>query len=176
MSRPPCEAFTPGDSPIAIVGKINNALALAAIDEAAAARGLRVGQALADARGAVPDLAVHEEDAGADAALLETIAEWCERYTPLVALDPPDGLYLDITGCAHLFKPDGKHDEDGEAQLAADLSARLTGQGFAVKAAGPVPLGLGKIVPRRGAGRITPAPLEFVETFVFPSQSEQNEG
>ena len=124
-----------GDPPIAIVGKINNALILAAIDEAAAARGLRAGQALADARGAVPDLLVHEEDAGADTALLEKIAEWCERYTPLVALDPTDSLYLDITGCAHLFAPDGKRDEDGEMQLAADLTARLTGQGFAVKAA-----------------------------------------
>lgn len=130
-----------GDAPIAVVAKINNALRLAAVDEAATARGLRVGQALADARGGVPDLAVHEEDTGADAALLEAIAEWCERYTPLVALDPPGGLYLDITGCAHLFAPaplftpDGKHGEDGETRLAADLSARLTAQGFAVRTA-----------------------------------------
>jgi protein ImuB len=121
------------DAPIAIAGKVDNALKLAAIDETAAARGLRAGQALADARGAVPGLVVHEEDANADAKLLEAIAGWCERYTPLVALDPPDGLYLDITGCAHLFAPDEKH--DGEAQLAADLSARLSAQGFAVRTA-----------------------------------------
>ena len=31
------------------------------------------------------------------------IADWCDRFTPLVALDPPHGLFLDITGCAHLF-------------------------------------------------------------------------
>ena len=36
-------------------------------------------------------------------SLLEAIADWCDRYTPLVGLDPPDGLMLDITGCAHLF-------------------------------------------------------------------------
>ena len=24
-------------------------------------------------------------------------ADWCDRYTPLVGLDPPDGLFLDIT-------------------------------------------------------------------------------
>ena len=45
------------------------------------------------------------------AALLEAVADWCDRYTPLVGLDPPDGLMLDITGCAHLF--------GGEAALGA---------------------------------------------------------
>ena len=37
------------------------------------------------------------------AALLERIAEWCDRFSPFVAADPPDGLILDITGAAHLF-------------------------------------------------------------------------
>ena len=36
-------------------------------------------------------------------SLLDTIAEWCLRYTPLVACDSPDGLLLDIGGCAHLY-------------------------------------------------------------------------
>ena len=31
------------------------------------------------------------------------VADWCQRYTPLVAADPPDGILLDIGGCAHLF-------------------------------------------------------------------------
>src|SRR5262249_55609876 len=38
-------------------------------------------------------------------------------YTPLAAPDPPDGLWLDITGCTHLF--------GGEAGLAQDLAGRL---------------------------------------------------
>ena len=42
-------------------------------------------------------------DPGADRALLDAVADWCDRYTPLVALDGDDGLMLDITGCAHLF-------------------------------------------------------------------------
>ena len=36
----------------------------------------------------IPSLAVADEDPAADAALLEKIADWAERYTPLVALDP----------------------------------------------------------------------------------------
>ncbi len=39
----------------------------------------------------------------ADRCLLEGLADWCDRYTPLVAIDGTDGLFLDITGCAHLF-------------------------------------------------------------------------
>jgi protein ImuB len=34
---------------------------------------------------------------------LKQLAEWCDIYTPLVGLDPPDGLLFDITGVAHLF-------------------------------------------------------------------------
>ena len=44
-----------------------------------------------------------DADEAADAKTLNAIADWCDRFTPLVALDPPHGLFLDITGCAHLF-------------------------------------------------------------------------
>ena len=51
----------------------------------------------------VRDLQVYDADEAADAKTLNDIADWCDRFTPLVALDPPHGLFLDITGCAHLF-------------------------------------------------------------------------
>ena len=75
----------------------------------------------------IPTLEAIEEDAVADRILLESIADWAERYTPLVALDPPAGLILDITGATHLF--------GGEEALLADLAARLGGQGFLARAA-----------------------------------------
>lgn len=58
---------------------------------------------LAEARARIPGLAVEDADPAADARLLSRLAGSCEIFTPLVALDPPDGLLLDITGCAHLF-------------------------------------------------------------------------
>ncbi len=73
-----------------------------------------------------PGLAVAAEDPAADAQLLDNIADWCLRYTPLVALDPPDGVLLDIAGCAHLF--------GGETALINDLVRRITGFGFAARA------------------------------------------
>ena len=48
--------------------------------------------ALADARAMYPQIAVADADEQADLALLEAVADWCDRYTPLVGLDPPDGL------------------------------------------------------------------------------------
>jgi protein ImuB len=109
------------------VAKVKSALRLVALDERAEHLGLSRGQTLADARAMIPSLDIVEEEPLADAALLASIADWAERYTPLVALDPPDGLMLDIAGCAHLF--------GGEAALATDMIARLESQGFAARAA-----------------------------------------
>ena len=65
--------------------------------------GLSIGLPLANARAICPELTVFDADEVADRKTLDDIADWCDRFTPLVALDPPHGLYLDITGCAHLF-------------------------------------------------------------------------
>ena len=68
-----------------------------------------------------------DADEAADRKTLDDIADWCDRFTPLVALDPPHGLFLDITGCAHLF--------GGEAALLQTVCGALTRRGFAVSAA-----------------------------------------
>src|SRR3546814_13930435 len=74
---------------------------LTACNAAAHALGLAPGLPLADARVRVPDLAVADADPAADARLLARLADACDRYTPLVALDPPTGLTLDVTGSVH---------------------------------------------------------------------------
>src|SRR5262249_42828022 len=79
------------------------------------------------ARAMYPALTAVPEDQAADARLLDEIADWCQRYTPLVAADPPDGILLDIGGCAHLF--------GGEARLRDDLLAPVTRFGFTARAA-----------------------------------------
>lgn len=110
-------------APLVVYGKHGNAELIVAVDATAERLGLSAGLALAQARAMHPALEAIEEDAEADATLLENIADWCLRYTPLVAIDAPDGLTLDITGCAHLY--------GGEDALAADLAARLERSGFA---------------------------------------------
>lgn len=65
--------------------------------------GLSPGLTLADARARIPDLEVAAADPVADAACLNKLALFCDRYSPSIAVDAPDGLLFDITGCAHLF-------------------------------------------------------------------------
>ena len=79
------------------------------------------GMSLADARTLYPALVVEKADPAADAAFLRHLARWCRQFTPVVALAPPDGVMLDIAGCARLF--------DGEANLMALIGQRLRGFG-----------------------------------------------
>lgn len=93
----------PAELPLVVVAKVDNALQLTAVDERAARDGLHPGLPLSDARARVLALDVADADEEADKKLVEAIADWCDRFTPLVAINPPHGLCLDISGCAHLF-------------------------------------------------------------------------
>ena len=106
---------------------------------------------LADSRALVPDLITTAGEPQADRRLIESIANWCDRYTPWVAIDPlggaiaeegteacsaggfggDAGLLLDVTGCAHLFG----RDEAGERALLADLVERLSRHDLTCRAA-----------------------------------------
>jgi protein ImuB len=110
---------------LVIVEKVKGALRLSAVSREAAALGLSPGLGLADARARVPELTVEESDAHADALLLERLAEDCDRFTPVVVIDAPDGLLLDITGCEHFF--------GDEARLRLALGQRFARAGLQVR-------------------------------------------
>jgi len=149
-----------------VAGKIDNALRLTAVDAAAARLGLRAGKALADARAMIPDLAVTGADEAADMKLLEAAADWCERYTPLVALDFPHGLLLDITGTAHLF--------GGETAMLKEIRRAIVSQGFALQLAlagtAQAARALAQyaraaiVAPGREAEAVAPLPAEALNT------------
>jgi protein ImuB len=121
-------ADTSKDSPpLVVVAKEKNALRLAALDRKATAMGLSIGQPLANARAVLPALKVMAANDAADRRLLERIADWCDRFTPFVALDGPRALLLDVTGAAHLF--------GGEQALLNLVLNTLRKQGFAVRGA-----------------------------------------
>lgn len=107
---------------LALFGPCAHGMVLTAIDRVAAARGLYVGQRLADARALIPGLHTAAAAPAADTEALGHLADWCHRYTPWVATDGIEngtaGVILDITGCAHLF--------GGEAALIDDLQNRLS--------------------------------------------------
>ncbi|MGI9170715.1 MAG: DNA polymerase Y family protein, partial [Caulobacteraceae bacterium] len=89
--------------------------------------GLFVGQKATDAAALVRELVTADADPATDEAALTALCDWCARFSPAVALDPPDGLFLDITGVAHLW--------GGEAAMMEDLAARLGAGGIPVRVA-----------------------------------------
>ena len=94
---------------------------ITAVSRAAAREGAEEGQLLTDARALIPRLVVEQADPVADTIALEKLSRWCGRYTPWVSPceggNGSDGIFLDITGCDHLF--------GGEKKLIQDLLARL---------------------------------------------------
>jgi protein ImuB len=132
--------------PSVVVIKQHNALLLHALDDTAARAGLSIGLPLANARAICPELTVYDADEVADTRTLNDIADWCDRFTPLVALDPPYGLFLDITGCAHLF--------GGERALLQAVCSALTQRGFAVSGAIAGTSVCARTLTRQASGRI----------------------
>lgn len=87
--------------------------------------GVRAGMTLAHARSLLIGITalVEPHQPESDTEALRALARWAIRWAPLSAPDPPDGLLLDITGCAHLYR--------GEGPLAAAVAASLSRLGFA---------------------------------------------
>ncbi|RDJ09737.1 DNA repair protein [Rhizobium grahamii] len=136
----------PEAAPIVCSTRLNNTMRLTALDEAAETLSLRKDMGVAEARAIYPTLDVIEEDPAANRRFLEAIADWCDRYTPLVALDGVDGLFLDITGCTHLF--------GGEASLLKDILTRLFQMGIDARGAISSSPGLSWAISRFGRGGI----------------------
>jgi protein ImuB len=94
---------------------------IVALNRAACAGGLSLGELLSNARSKVLNLQICDADPAADRDALRKLALWAMRYCPVVAIgheaSGADGLFLDITGAAQLF--------GGEERLLADLQRRL---------------------------------------------------
>jgi protein ImuB len=110
------------DRPLVTVETIRGVRHLVAVGAHGEAQGLRPGQTLTDARAVCPALLPVEADPAGDEAALARLAAWCERYTPMAAPGPPDGLWLDITGCTAVF--------DTETRLVQDLASRFERNGI----------------------------------------------
>ncbi len=114
--------------------------------------------AVAHAMAMIPGLHILEADPTADAAALERLARWCQRVTPLAAPDAPDGIWLDIAGCAHLW--------GGEQALLDHLLGRLTQDGITARAAIADTPGAAHAAARFGTSRIV-APGAQADAIAF---------
>ena len=117
----------PRADPVALISESAHGPRITAVNAAAREAGVRAGGMLTDARALCPELAAAPADPAGDLALLEKLALWAQRWGPWSALDPPDGLVVDITGVAHLF--------GGEQALLTDAAARLAARGLTARVA-----------------------------------------
>jgi protein ImuB len=109
------------ERPFVLAIPATGGLRIAAMNEAAEASGIIIGDPVADARAKADSLQVRAADNAADDAALHRLALWATRYTPTASPwteeNGADGFFLDIEGAAHLF--------GGEVSLLADLAERL---------------------------------------------------
>jgi len=100
---------------------------IASVDAAAVQLDLSCGMTVTHAQSLIPDLTVIDATPEEDEAALTRLALWCIKYSPLVTPNPPDGIFIDVAGSAHLFH--------GEAALINGLCKRLTAEGITARAA-----------------------------------------
>jgi len=115
------------DKPMALVASSPRGVMITAVNAPAIKCGVHVGQMLADARAVFPMLLTRSAEPERDRQALKQLALWLGRYGPVRNTDSDDGLWVDITGVAHLF--------GGEPALARDCVGRLERAGFYTLAA-----------------------------------------
>lgn len=149
------------EAPLVIAGRVGSRRVLTAVDAAAAALGLKAGMPVSKAQAMVPELQVLPADPAADAESLERLALWVlERFSPIVAVDPPDGIVIDSTGADHLH--------GGEVAMLEALTGRLTFSGVTARAAIADSWGAAHALARHGPHSMILADPGTLDTLLAP--------
>ncbi|HEY9178711.1 MAG TPA: DNA polymerase Y family protein, partial [Flavipsychrobacter sp.] len=130
------------DTPFVLAAPERGRMVIKATNTAAQAKGIYTGMVVADCRAILPSLQVLEDIPGKAEHLLNALAGWCIRYTPVAGIDLPDGLILDVSGCTHLW--------GGEQRYMEDITKRLNAFGYNIKIALADTIGAAWAVARYG--------------------------
>ncbi len=114
-------------APTVLISETAHGPRVEAANDAGIEAGARVGMMLADMRTLCPHIQTAPADPAGDLAFLEELALWAQRWGPWSALDPPDGVLVDITAAAHLF--------GGERRLLGDVEAAFAQRKLRVRSA-----------------------------------------
>src|SRR5687767_4727380 len=80
------------NTPFVLATPERGRMLIKAASPAALSVDIEPGIMVADARAILPSLYVFEEQRESADKILNKLAEWCIRYSPIVGIDPPDGL------------------------------------------------------------------------------------
>lgn len=134
--------------PLAVVEDRGAAQWLTAVTAPAEAAGLYPGQSLREAMALLPTLQTRRRNPAAEAGFLAGLRRWAGRFSPLVATEGAAGLWLDITGCAHLF--------GGEAGLCDRIAGDCAQMGLTLRAGLADTPGAAWALAHHGAAGIRP--------------------
>jgi protein ImuB len=110
--------------PFILASPDHGRMVITSVNPLAESSGIETGMVLADARAIFPSIEFFDDRPNLSDKLLNVIAKWCIRFSPVVAVDPPDGIILDATGCAHLW--------GGEEYYLKEIIKRLKDFGYNV--------------------------------------------
>jgi protein ImuB len=113
--------------PFALAQPDHGRMVITDVNPVALAKNVFPGMVVADARAIIHGIHIIDDQPTLSYNLLKNLSLWCIRYTPIAAIDPPDGIILDATGCPHLWK--------GETAYINDITTRLKNFGYHVQAA-----------------------------------------
>ncbi|MHC9420740.1 Y-family DNA polymerase (plasmid) [Sphingomonas citri] len=144
-------APSPAHTPLALIGKVGRREEVVAACAAAQALGIHVGMAATHARALVSDLDFRPHEPEADVALLDRLALLAvRRWSPIAAATPPDGIWLDLTGCDHLH--------GGEERFCRRLLTLCRRTGFTARVAVADTAGAAHALARFGRGDLSIIP------------------
>lgn len=126
------------------------------------AAGVRAGMTAAHARSLLCGRGVRVEPytPDEDARQLRRLAHWALCFSPIAAPDNPDGLLLDIAGCAHLF--------GGEEKLAERVAVSLEQLGLDARIAIAPTFACAHAVARYTDRRITLVAFDAIRETLAP--------
>ena len=94
---------TPQDVPVVVVEDERGRPTVVACNTLAARQGVSAGLGLETALALAPELGVQRRTPSLEARRLEEVARLAMSFTPLVCVEPPDGLLLEVRGSRQLF-------------------------------------------------------------------------
>jgi len=111
-----------------VIAKSGSKRWVSAADAAARKVGVRVGMPAAKAQAIFRDLLLIDADPVADAVALERIALWALTvYSPIIAVDGPDGIVMDTEGADHL--------QGGEQPMLEKVANQFRARGLTARVA-----------------------------------------
>lgn len=146
----------PNPAPFALIADSAHGPRITALSRAGHEAGPRLGMMLTDARALCPELTVYPADPAGDLAFLEGLALWAQRWGPWSALDPPDGLLVDVTGVSHLY--------GGEQALLDDAAGQFAARAITVRLAIAPTAGAAWACAHYGRGRVILTEAEEILT------------